>query len=119
MEKIEYEAILGMMSEMNRKLDAIQANGKAKESRVEILPTQETISLETLMKLFPKPRIVIIGGFEFLRTSVVIFVLAVVLFWSLAMNIKQMDERRILKIRLEQQTEYLHYLQQEKEEKKE
>jgi hypothetical protein len=142
MEEMNYEAILGMMSEINKKLDAIQANSKTKEiqpinqkinpviskeeiesivkkqaiivgkymeythqvqtehhnklltsingvkKQIEALPTPEKISLEPLIKLFPKPKKVAILGFEFLQISVVIFILALIAFFSLVLNIK-------------------------------
>ncbi|KAA6338260.1 hypothetical protein EZS27_013721 [termite gut metagenome] len=59
------------------------------------------------MKLFPKPKKVTVCGFEFLRSSVVIFVLIVITFFSLALNIKQMDDYWGLKSKYDEQTEYI------------
>jgi hypothetical protein len=147
MEDIQYEAILGMMSEMNRKLDTIQANSKMKDhqpvnqtvsieeiepiikkyataiskyievkhneqtehhnkllaaikdvkKQIETIPQPKKVSLESLAKLFPQPKKVIICGFEFLRTSVAIGILIAISFFSLVLNIKQMDDYRALK----------------------
>jgi hypothetical protein len=169
MEGMNYEAILGMMSEINKKLDAIQANSKTKEiqsvnqninptvskeeieliarthsthlgkfiekthklevelynkqitsildlkNQVKALPVPEKISLDSVMELFPKPKKVTICGFEFLRISVIIFVLSLIAFFSLTLNIKQMDDYRTLKNRYSEQTEYI--LQMETTEK--
>ncbi|KAA6341819.1 hypothetical protein EZS27_010392 [termite gut metagenome] len=164
MEEMNYEAILGMMSEINKKLDAIQANSKTKEiqsvnqninpvvskeeiefivkkqativgkymeythqvqtghhnklltsisgvkKQVEALPAPEKVSLELLMKLLPKPKKIAIYGFEFLRTSVIIFVLSLIAFFSVTLNIKQMDDYRALKTKYYQQTEYIYQM---------
>jgi hypothetical protein len=142
MEGMNYEAILGMMSEINKKLDVIQAISKTKEiqsvnqeinpsvskeeielivkihsthlgkfiekthnqeaefynkqitaiyelkKQVKALPAPEKVSLEPLMKLFPKPKKITICGFEFLRTSIIIFVLSIFVFFLLVLNIK-------------------------------
>ena len=56
-------------------------------------------------------------GFEFLQTSVVIFILSVAIFWLLVMNIKQMDNYKQLKTRNNQQTEYIQHLEKTEIEK--
>ncbi|GHT36019.1 hypothetical protein AGMMS49574_26910 [Bacteroidia bacterium] len=155
------EAILGMLSEMSRKLDAIQANSKAKEiqsisqeinpvvskeeiesiinshattvghyiehtfkvqtdhhnklftsirevkKQIDALPTPEKVSFQPLIDLFPKQRNVTICGFEFLRTSVIIFVLVLISFFSFVLNIKQMEDYHILNRQYSEQTEYI------------
>jgi len=170
MDNMQYEGLLGIMSEINKKIDVIQANSKVKENqpvnqgtnktiskeeieaimkektdflgnyyeykhkiqtehhskilsavkavaeKIDALPIQEKVSLEPIMKLFPQPKKVTICGFEFLRSSVIIFVLTLVCFFSLVLNIKQMDDCQVLKVQLHQQTEYI--LQLEKTEKK-
>jgi len=63
---------------------------------------------------FPQPKKIAFFGFEFLRTSVVIFILSMVIFWSLAMNIKQMDNYKALKTKYNQLTEYIYQMQQDK-----
>ncbi|KAA6340517.1 hypothetical protein EZS27_011613 [termite gut metagenome] len=159
-ENIYNEAVLGMLSEISKKLDAIQANSKTKEiqsvnqeinpvvskeeiesivkkqativgkyveythklqvgqhnklltsingvkKQIEALPAPEKVSLDPLMKLFPKPKKVTVCGFEFLRSSVIIFVLSLIIVFSLMLNIKQMDDYRGLKNRYSEQTEY-------------
>jgi hypothetical protein len=80
-------------------------NGVKKQ--IEVLPVPEKISFESIMKLFPKPKKIIICGFEFLRTSVIIFALALLSFLSLTLNIKQMDDYRTLKSRYSEQREYI------------
>jgi hypothetical protein len=60
---------------------------------------------------FPPPKKITFFGFEFLRTSVVIFILSVAISWSLVMNIKQIDDYRVLKTRSNQLTEYVIQLQ--------
>jgi len=79
------------------------------DKKIETLPVSANVS-------FPQPKKVTILGFEFLRTSVVIFCLSVAIFWSLTVNIKQMDDYRALKIQLYQQTEYILHLEEAKEE---
>lgn len=161
MEDIKYEGLLGIMSEINKKIDIIQSNSKVKENqfvgqfiskeeieailkektdflgnyfeykhkiqtehhskilsaikavagKIDSLPTPEKVSLEAIMELFPPPQRVTICGFKFLRSSVIIFVLALVCFFSLTLNIKQMDGYRVLKTRLYQQTEYILHLE--------
>ena len=65
---------------------------------------------------FAQPKKIAFFGFEFLRTSVVIFILSLVVFWSLAMNIKQMDNYQALIAQNNQQTEYFQQLQQSEKE---
>ena len=60
---------------------------------------------------FSQPKKVTFFGFEFLRTSVVIFCLSVAIFWSLVMNIKQMDNYQVLKTQYNQLTEHVIHLQ--------
>ena len=168
MESIQYEGLLGIMSEINKKVDAIQANSKVKENqqanqfaskeeieailkektdflgkyfeykhkiqtehhskifsavkavagKIDAVQTPEKVSLESIMKLFPQYKKVTICGFEFLRSSVIIFVLALVCFFSLVLNIKQMDDFRALKAQFYQQTEYILHLEKAEKEKK-
>jgi hypothetical protein len=61
------------------------------------MPFLENVSLEPILKLLPRPKKVTICGFEFLRSSVVIFVLILILFCSLAMNVKQRKDFMALK----------------------
>ncbi|GAB6012000.1 hypothetical protein [Viscerimonas tarda] len=167
MENIQYEGLLGIMSEVNKKVDVIQANSKAKENQsvrkfvskeeieaiavkyanaickytdakhkeqaehqerllsaiheverqINALPTPEKVSLEPIIKLFPQPKKVTVCGFEFLRSSVIIFVLALVCFFSMVLNIKQMDDFRGLKTQLYKQTEYILHLEKTEKEK--
>ena len=65
---------------------------------------------------FAQPKKIAFFGFEFLRTSVVIFILSLIFFWSLAMNIKQMDNYQALKTQNNQQIEYIQKLQSNKNE---
>lgn len=81
------------------------------EEKIDALPVQEKNSFEPVMKLFPQPKKVTICGFEFLKTSFIIFVLSVAIFWSLVMNIKQIDNYQALKAQLYQQTEYILHLE--------
>ncbi len=163
MESIQYEGLLGIMSEINKKIDiVIQANSKVKENqtenqsvskeeietivkdkvavignyielrlkqqteqqtkilttaisevdkKIEISSKSGNVSLEPIMKLFPKPKKVTVCSFEFLRSSVIIFVLILVCFLSLTLNIKQMDDYRALRVQLYQQMEYILHLE--------
>lgn len=61
---------------------------------------------------FSQPKKIAFFGFEFLRTSVVIFVLSMIIFWLLVMNIKQMDNYQALKTQNNQLTEYVNQMQQ-------
>ncbi|GHT28119.1 hypothetical protein AGMMS49574_01790 [Bacteroidia bacterium] len=160
------EAILGMLSEMSKKLDAIQANSKAKEAQpiiqevckspslenidklvdiysshmgkfiekahkleveklntllivshelkqqIKTLPVPEKVSLQPLIDLFHKPKKVIICGFEFLRTSVIIVVLGIALFLSVTINIKQIEDYQKLKTEYIIQSEYIQQMQE-------
>jgi hypothetical protein len=167
MENIQYEGLLGIMSEVNKKVDAIHANSKSKETQpvrqsaskeeieaiavkyanaickytdvkhkeqtkyqegllsaihkiekqISAFPAPEKVSLEPIMKMFPQQRKVTICGFEFLRSSVIIFVLALVCFFSIVLNIKQMDDCRELKTQLYKQTEYILHLEKTEKEK--
>jgi hypothetical protein len=168
MENIQYEGLLGILSEINKKADVIQANSKSKENqpakqsvskeeieeivkdkvavignyielrlkqqteqqtkvltaamkavetKIDTLPIPEKVSLEAIMKLFSQSKKVTVCGFEFLRSSVIIFVLALICFFSLTLNIKQMDDYRALKTQLYQQTEYILHLEKAEKEK--
>jgi hypothetical protein len=169
MENIQYEGLLGILSEINKKADAIQVSRKSKENqpvkqtvskeeieeivkekvavignyielrlkqqteqqtkiltvamkeigtKIDSLPTLEKVSLEPVIKLFQQPKKVTICGFEFLRSSVIIFVIALIIFFSLTLNIKQMDDYRGLKTQFYQQTEYIYQIQQEQKNSK-
>jgi hypothetical protein len=81
------------------------------KNQVKVLPVPEKISLESVMELFPKPKKVVICDFEFLRTSVVIFILVLISFFSLVLNITQMDDYQKLKTEYIKQSEYIQQLQ--------
>jgi len=66
---------------------------------------------------FPQPKKIAFFGFKFLRTSVVIFILSLAVFWSLVMNIKQMENYQVLKTQNNQLTEYIQYLGKTEKEK--
>ena len=161
MDEIQYEGLLGIESEQNKKLDAILATCKAKENQqvnqsdlkediektvhekvslmagfIELKTKQQTenqtkILAEAINEVskkienlpifqndsFPPPKKIAFFGFEFLRTSVVIFILSVVIFWSLVMNIKQMDNYKALKTQNNQLNEYIQLQKTEKIEK--
>ena len=91
---------------------------KRLQEKIDALPMPKKVSLESIMELFPQYKKVAICGFEFLRSSVVIFVLVLICFFSLVLNIKQMDDYRILKARLYQHTEYILHLEKSEKEKK-
>jgi hypothetical protein len=147
MENINYEAIFGILSEINRKLDTMQASSKTLENQtdnsyisekemeiiaekyanalgkyitvrhkeqtehhakifleiqdikkqLETIPSTKNISLEPILKSLPRPKKVTICGFEFLRSSVIIFALILILFCSLAMNVKHRKDFMALK----------------------
>jgi len=81
------------------------------DKKIENLPVSQNVS-------FPQPKKIVFFGFEFLRTSVVIFTLSVFVFWSLVMNIKQMDDCQFWKTQYNQLNEYVIQLQKsEKTEK--
>jgi hypothetical protein len=86
------------------------------EKEVKALPVPEKISLEPIIDLLAKRKKVSICGFEFVRTSVVIFVLTLISFFSLVLNIKQMDDYRALKRKYRQQTEYIQQMEIPEEE---
>ena len=163
MEEIQYEGLMGILSENNKKQDAIQAICKAidkkqinqsvskeeietivkdkvttvanyielrlkqqTENQTEIFTTAinevnkkvENLSVPQSVS-FPQPKKIAFFGFEFLRTSVVIFCLSVTIFWSLVMNIKQMDNYQAMKTKCIQLTEYIQQIEQlEKQETK-
>jgi len=167
MEQVQYEGLMGIASEINKKSDAILTSCKTKENqqanqstiptvskeevetivkekaavivnylemkvkqqteqqtkaltaaikevdnKIESLPKAQSVSFDPILKLIPQTKKIAFFGFEFLRSSVVIFILSVAIFWSLVMNIKQMDNCRDLKAQLYQQTEYILHLQQ-------
>jgi len=162
MDEVQYEGLLGIASEQNKKLDAILAISKVKENQPAnqvSIPTVSKEEIDAIVKdkvttvanyielrikqqtenqtkilttainevdkkidnlltstngSFPQPKKIAFFGFEFLRTSVVIFILSVALFWSLVMNIKQIDNNKDLKTQLYQQREYIFQMQQTK-----
>jgi len=156
MEEVQYDGLMGILSDNNKKQDAIQAICKTIEKqqinqsvskeeidaivkdkvttvanyielrvkqqtenqtkiltaaingvdkKIETLPVSQNVS-------FPQPKRITFFGFEFLRTSVVIFILSVTLFWSLVMNIKQMDNCQFWKTQYNQLTEHVIHLEQ-------
>jgi len=163
MEEVQYDGLMGILSDIKKGVDVIQAENKAKENqqvnqsvskeeietivkdkvttvanyielrlkqqtenqtkiltefingvgqKIENLPVSQNVS-------FPQPQKIAFFGFEFLRTSVVIFCLSVAIFWLLVINIKQMDNYHDLKTRYNQLTEYIYKKQQfEKEQEK-
>ena len=155
MEDVNYDGLLGMMSENNKKQDTIQAICKAIEKqqinqsvskeeiaaivkdkvttianyielrikqqtenqtkiitsaingvdkKIENLPVPQSVS-------FPLPKKIAFFGFEFLRTSVVIYILSVIIFWYFVMNIKQMDNCQFWKTQYNQLNEIVIQLQ--------
>jgi len=148
MDEIQYEGLLGMMSENNKKQDAILAICKAKENQqvnqsvskeeIEKIVHDKVSDMATSLELkikqqienqtnainkklvalpvcgnesFPQTKKITFFGFEFLRSSVVILILSIVVFWSLVVNIKQMDNNEALKAHCNQLTEYVIHLQ--------
>ena len=97
----------------NKLLAAIQSV----DNSIKTLSAQRNVPFAPIEKTFPEPKKIAFFGFEFLRSSVVIFILSVAVFWSLVMNIKQMDNYKTLKTRLYQQTEYIMQLQKNEKEK--
>jgi len=98
----------------NKMLAAIQNVDKS----IKTLPAQRNVPFAPIGKTFPEPKKIAFFGFEFLRSSVIIFILSVAVFWSLVMNIKQLDNYQTLKTRLYQQTEYIMQLQKNEKGKK-
>jgi len=88
------------------------------DSKIENLSKSGNVLLEPIMKMFPQPKKIAFFGFEFLKTSFVIFILSIAVFWSLTINIKQMDNYRALKTQLYQQTEYIMKIQKSEKTKK-
>jgi len=82
------------------------------DKKIENLPVSENVS-------FPQPKKIAFWGFEFLRTSVVIFILSVVVFWLLVVYIKQMDNYHVMKTKCTQLTEYIHQTQKNEKTEKE
>jgi len=97
----------------NKLLAAIQSVDKS----IKALPTQRNVPFAPIGKTIQEPKKIAFFGFEFLRSSVIIFILSVAVFWSLVMNIKQLDNYQTLKTRLYQQTEYIMQLQKNEKEK--
>jgi len=158
MEEIQYEGLMGMLSENNKKQDAILVLCKAKENQqsnqsvskeeietivkdkvttvanyIELRLKQQTENQTKILNVaingvnktiekipvsqnvsFPQHKKIAFFGFEFLRTSVVIFILSVIIFWSFVMNIKQMDNYSALKTRCNQLSEFVLQLQSDK-----
>jgi len=156
MEEVQYDGLMGILSDNNKKQDAILSICKVIEKQpvnqlvskeeietvvkdkvttvanyIELRLKQQTENqtkiltaaingidkkIETLPAsqnvLFPQPKKIAFFCFEFLRTSVVIFILSVVVFWSLVMNIKQIENYNMLKTKYNQQTEYIQQIQQ-------
>ena len=141
--KMDTSAVFEMFETLNKKLDIIHVDNKAKDnqqvnqsvSKEEIEAIVKDYQAKTLstilntidkkMSTFPvsqsisfsQPKKIAFFGFEFLRTSVVIFILSSVIFWSLVMNIKQMDNNEELKTKNNQLTEYIQHLGKTEKEK--
>jgi len=160
MEDVNYDGLLGMMSENNKKQDAIQAICKAIEKQqvnqsiskeeiaaivkdkvttvanyIELRIKQQTENqtkilseaingvnkkIETVFVpqniSYQPPKKIAFFRFEFLRTSVVIFILSVAISWSLVVNIKQMNDKQALKTKCNQLTDYIQQIQQSEKE---
>jgi len=173
MEQVQYDGLMGIASEINKKSDAILASCKTKENQtavqstiptvskeemdaialkyanklgvyfdskhkeqienqkelltavqsvdksIKALPTQRNIPFEPTGKIISETKKIAFFGFEFLRSSVVIFILSVAIFWSLVMNIKQMDNYKALKIQYNQLTDYIIHTQKDEKIEKE
>ena len=87
------------------------------DKSIKALQTQRNVSFEPIGKIIPEPKKIGFFGFEFLRSSVVIFILSVAIFWSLVMNIKQMDDKQTLKTQLYQQTKYIMKIEKSEKQK--
>ena len=87
------------------------------EKSIKTLPTLSNVPLTPIKKIILEPKKIAFFGFEFLRSSVVIFILSVAVFWSLVMNIKQIDEKQALKNQLYQQTEYIQKTEKSEKQK--
>jgi hypothetical protein len=81
------------------------------EKQIDAILIPNKVSLESILKLSPQPKKVSICGFEFLRTSVIIFVSVLICFFSLVLNIKQMNDFHALKTQFYQLTEYIRHLE--------
>ena len=156
MENVNYDGLLGILSNIKKGVDIIHEENKAKENQqvnqsvskeeidaivkdkvttianyIELRLKQQTENQtkilnaaingvnKTIEKIpvsqnvsFPQPKKIAFFGFEFLRTSVVIFILSVAIFWLLVMNIKQMNNYQALKTQYNQLTEHVIHLEQ-------
>ena len=96
-------------------LKRVQDDVTGIKDELEQMPPSESISLEPIIQMFPKPKKVNICGFEFLRTSVIITVLIIVSFISLTVNIKQMDDNNRLKSWYVEQSELIRQMQEKQQ----
>ena len=112
-EKIVHEkgSVMATFIELKIK-QQMENQTNAINKKLSAMPVSANGSFPPLMKIA-------FFGFEFLRTSVVIFILSVVVFWSLIMNIKQMDNYKVLKTRCNQLNEYVIHLQKTEKTEKE
>ena len=62
MESIQYEGLLGIMSEINKKIDVIHANSKVKENQ----PVNQHVSKEEIETIV-KDKVAVIGNYIELR----------------------------------------------------
>ena len=62
MESIQYEGLLGIMSEINKKIDVIQANSKVKENQPVIQGINKTVSKEEIEAII-KEKIHFMGNY--------------------------------------------------------
>ncbi len=116
----QLENIIGKKHKENlEKLDCFPTELSKLNESVKNIPKPKNISFEPIIELFPKQKKIAFFGFEFLRTSVVIFALALFLCWSAIMNIKQMDKHKALIYQLSEQTEYIRQMQTNNEKQKE
>ena len=149
MEDIKYEGLMGILFEIKKEVNVIQAENKAKGNQqvnqsvskedIEKIVHDKVSVLATFLELkikqqidnqtnvinkkldtmpfpknvsLPQPKKIAFFGFEFLRTSVVIFIFSVAIFWSLVMNLKQLDNYNELKTQYNQLTNYAIQLQE-------
>ena len=96
-------------------LEHVQDDVAGVKEELEQIPPPESISLEPIIQMFPKPKKVNICGFEFLRTSVIITVLIIVSFISLTVNIKQMDDNHRLRFWYVEQSEVIRQMQEKQQ----
>jgi hypothetical protein len=107
--KLEVEKLNLLITNTNEIKKQIAALPKP-ECKFQQQPPVE-ISFDPIIKLFPKPKKITIAGFEFLRSSMIIFALSLAVFWLFVLNIKQMDDYRALKSQYSQQNEYILQMQ--------